>query len=70
MRPNSAVCRLLDLVPEIEANRFAGRIREGGYLVSVHCDDKNWVKRAEEILEATGDRDVVRTSEAAPDYRP
>jgi hypothetical protein len=57
-------------IPEIEAKRFAGRIREGGYLISVHCDDRHWAKRAEEILEATGGRDVVRTSEAAPDYRP
>jgi hypothetical protein len=36
----------------------------------VHCDDSNWSKRAEEILEATGGRDVVSTSEASPDYRP
>ena len=57
-------------IPEIEAKRYAGRIREGGYLVSVHCDDRNWAKRAEEILEATGGRDVVKTSEAAADYRP
>jgi hypothetical protein len=57
-------------IPEIEAKRYAGRIREGGYLVSVHCDDADWGRRAEEILEATGGRDVVRTSEAAPDYRP
>jgi hypothetical protein len=57
-------------IPEIEAKRFAGRIREGGYLISVHCDDRHWAKRAEEILEATGGRDVVKTSEAAPDYRP
>jgi hypothetical protein len=57
-------------IPEVEAKRYAGRIREGGYLVSVHCDDKDWAKRAEEILEATGGRDVVRTSEATPDYRP
>lgn len=57
-------------IPEIEAKRYAGRIREGGYLVSVHCDDKGWAKRAEEILEATGGRDVVKTTEAAPDYRP
>jgi hypothetical protein len=57
-------------IPEIEAKRYAGRIREGGYLISVHCDDKNWAKRAEEILEATGGRDVVTTSEATPDYRP
>jgi hypothetical protein len=57
-------------IPEIEAKRYAGRIREGGYLISVHCDDRTWAKRAEEILEATGGRDVVKTSEAAPDYRP
>jgi hypothetical protein len=57
-------------IPEVEAKRYAGRIREGGYLLSVHCDDKNWARRAEEILEATGGRDVVQTSEAAPDYRP
>ena len=57
-------------IPEIEAKRYAGRIREGGYLISVHCDDSDWAKRAEEILEATGGRDVVKTSEAAPDYRP
>jgi hypothetical protein len=57
-------------IPEVEAKRFAGRIREGGYLISVHCDDTTWAKRAEEILEATGGRNVVKTSEATPDYRP
>jgi len=57
-------------IPEIEAKRYAGRIREGGYLVSVHCDDKDWAKRAEEILEATGGSKVVKTSEATADYRP
>jgi hypothetical protein len=57
-------------IPEIEAKRYAGRIREGGYLLSIHCDDGTWAKRAKEILEATGGRDVVKTSEAAPDYRP
>ena len=57
-------------IPEIEAKRYAGRIREGAYLISVHCDDKQWAKRAEEILEATGGRDVVKTSEATADYRP
>ena len=57
-------------IPEIEAKRYAGRIREGAYLVSVHCDDKTWAKRAEEILQATGGRDVVKTTEAAADYRP
>jgi hypothetical protein len=57
-------------IPEIEAKRYAGRIREGGYLISVHCDDRDWAKRAEEILETTGGRDVVTAQEASPDYRP
>jgi len=57
-------------IPEIEAKRYAGRVREGAYLISVHCDDRTWAKKAEEILEATGGRDVVKTSEASADYRP
>jgi hypothetical protein len=57
-------------IPEVEAKRYAGRIREGGHLVSVHCDDGQWAKRAEEILAATGGKQVVKTAEAAADYRP
>jgi len=57
-------------IPEIEAKRYAGRIREGGYLVSVHCDDNQWAKRAEDILEKTGGKEVVKTTEASADYRP
>ena len=57
-------------IPEVEAKRYDGRIREGGYLISVHCDDRTWAKRAEEILERTGGHDVVKASEAKADYRP
>lgn len=57
-------------IPEVEAKRYAGRIRDGGYLLSVHCDDREWANRAEEILETTGGRDVVKAHEASPDYRP
>lgn len=57
-------------IPEVEAKRYAGRLREGAYLISVHCDDRTWAKKAEEILEATGGKDVVKTSEANADYRP
>lgn len=57
-------------IPEVEAKRYAGRIREGGYLISVHCDDRKWAQKAEEILETTGGRDVVKTTEARADYRP
>jgi hypothetical protein len=57
-------------MPEIEAKRYAGRVREGGYLLSVHCDDREWAARAREILNTTGAQDVVSTAEAKPDYRP
>jgi hypothetical protein len=57
-------------MPEVEAKRYAGRIREGGYLCSVHCDDPEWTKRAKQVLKATGARDIVATEEAVPDYRP
>jgi hypothetical protein len=35
-------------VPEYEAKRFEGRIKQGGVLMSVHCDNDDWVKRARE----------------------
>jgi hypothetical protein len=57
-------------LPEVEAKRYAGRIREGAYLLSVHCDDREWAKRAEEALEATGAHSVVATWEATADYKP
>jgi hypothetical protein len=57
-------------MPEIEAKRFAGRLRDGGYLISVHCDDKEWAARAREVLLTAGGQDVVSTSEARADYRP
>src|SRR6185295_6641371 len=37
-------------IPEYEARRYEGRIREGGLLLSVHCDNAEWVKKAKEIL--------------------
>src|SRR2546428_5499765 len=36
-------------IPEYEAKRFEGRIKEGGVLMSVHCDSDEWVKHAKEI---------------------
>src|SRR6201997_3559553 len=55
-------------IPEYEAKRYEGRIKEGGILLSVHCDDSNWVKRAKDILERTAAKDVSSTSEASADY--
>ncbi len=55
-------------IPEYEAKRYEGRIKAGGILLSVHCDNSEWTKRAKEILERTGADDVASTGEAAADF--
>lgn len=55
-------------MPEYEAIRYEGRIRRGGILLSVHCDNHDWVKRATDILRETGAEDVASTSEASADF--
>jgi len=52
-------------IPEYEAKRYEGRVKDGGILLSVHCDDSAWTKKAKEILERTGAEDVSSTGEAA-----
>jgi hypothetical protein len=54
--------------PEYDAKRYEGRIRKGGILLSVHCDDRDWVKTAREILDQTGAEDVSATTEAKADF--
>jgi hypothetical protein len=55
-------------MPEYEAKRYEGRIKEGGILLSVHCDSSEWVKRAEQLLKDTGADDIASAGEAAADF--
>jgi hypothetical protein len=55
-------------IPEYEAKRYEGRIRRGGILLSVHCDDPDWAKRAKNILSRSGAEDVGTTGEARADF--
>jgi hypothetical protein len=55
-------------IPEYEAKRYEGRIKEGGILVSVHCDNSEWVKRAKDVLKNSGAEDVSSSGEASADY--
>jgi hypothetical protein len=55
-------------IPEYEAKRYEGIVREGGILLSVHCDNSDWVKRAKDIMEHTGANDVASAGEASADY--
>jgi hypothetical protein len=55
-------------IPEYEAKRYEGRVREGGVLLSVHCDNDDWVKRAKDILLQTGAQEVASAGEAKGDF--
>jgi hypothetical protein len=51
-------------IPEYEAKRYEGRVKDGGILLSVHSDSSDETKRAKEILERTGAQDICSTGEA------
>jgi len=55
-------------IPEYEAKRYEGRVKAGGILLSVHCDDSGWTKKAKEILENAGGEDVSSTGESDADF--
>ena len=55
-------------IPEYEAKRYEGRVKQGGILLSVHCDSSEWTKKAKTILKATGADDISSTGEAAADF--
>ena len=55
-------------IPEYEAKRYEGRIRRGSILLSVHCDDPDWAKRAKNVLTQTGAEDIGTTGEARADF--
>src|SRR6478735_2788658 len=52
-------------IPEYEAKRYEGHVKDGGILLSVHCDDSEWVKRAKSILKRSGAEDISSSGEEA-----
>jgi len=50
-------------IPEYEATRYEGRIKEGGVLLSVHCDTSEEIKRAKQLLKETGADDIASAGE-------
>ena len=54
--------------PEYEAKRYEGRLKNAGLLLSVHCDDSHWVKRAKLILRNTGAQNIAAAAEAKADF--
>ena len=54
-------------IPEYEAKRYEGRVKDGGILLSVHSDNSDQTKRAKEILKRTGAQDISSSGEAGSD---
>jgi hypothetical protein len=55
-------------IPEYEAKRYEGLIKKGGILMSVHCDDRDWMHRCKDLMEQIGAEDISTSSEAGADY--
>jgi hypothetical protein len=52
-------------IPEYEARRYEGRVKDGGILLSVHCESPGDILRAHEILTETGAVDIASSTESA-----
>jgi hypothetical protein len=55
-------------LPEYEAKRYEGRLKDAGILLSVHCDNPYWVKRARTVLKSAGANGISATAEAKADF--
>ena len=51
-------------IPEIEAKRYEGKIKDGNILLAVHVDDMDQQKAAKDILEDGGAEDIKTGGEA------
>jgi hypothetical protein len=51
-------------IPEYEAKRYEGRIKNGNILISVHTEDAEQANHAKDILEHAGAEDISTAAEA------
>lgn len=54
-------------IPEYEAKRYEGHVKNGGTLMSIHCDTAAEVARAKDVLKAAGAVDIATTGETSSD---
>jgi hypothetical protein len=52
-------------IPEYEARRYEGHVKDGGILISVHCETPGEILRAKEILAGAGATDIASSTESA-----
>jgi hypothetical protein len=52
-------------MPEYEAKQYEGKLRDGNILLSVHTENGDQAKQAEEIFKNGGAKDITRSGEEA-----
>jgi hypothetical protein len=52
-------------IPEYEAKRYEGKIKQGNILISVHTENSDEAKRAKGIFEDAGAQDISTTGETS-----
>jgi hypothetical protein len=57
-------------IPEIEAKRYEGKIREGNILISVHTENSDDITRAKDLFTRAGAVDICVTGEASAPRAP
>jgi hypothetical protein len=52
-------------IPEYEAKRYEGRVKQGGVLLSVHCETSEEISNAKKLLKTTEAEDISSAGEEA-----
>lgn len=52
-------------MPEYEAKRYEGMVKNGGILLSVHCANSDEISKAKDLLKRTGADDISSAGEKA-----
>lgn len=53
-------------IPEVEAKRYEGKIKDGNILISVHSGSSDQTTSAKDIFKNAGATDITTTSESTP----
>jgi hypothetical protein len=56
-------------IPEYEARRYEGKVKEGGILISVHSESNDETNRAKNIFKEEGAHDISSSGEAHSDVK-
>src|SRR5262245_13346335 len=56
-------------IPEYEAKRYEGKIKDGNILISVHTGDSDRINNARRIFKEAGAEDIATVGEAKPPDR-